>query len=113
MVAGYPNLYFTTGPNTGVGTTSVVYMIEKQVGYIMKAIKKAGTDKLIAPKQKVMDDFNEEIQGKLQGTVWAGDCKSYYKRDDGKIATLYPYNARTFRNRHKKLKNSEFEMSAK
>jgi len=113
MVAGYPNLYFTTGPNTGVGTTSVVYMIEKQVGYIMKAIKKAGTSKLIAPKQKVMDDFNEEIQGKLQGTVWAGDCKSYYKRDDGKIATLYPYNARTFRNRHKKLKNSEFEMRAK
>jgi cation diffusion facilitator CzcD-associated flavoprotein CzcO len=113
MIAGYPNLYFTTGPNTGVGTTSVVYMIEKQVGYIMQAIKKAGTTNLIAPKQQVMNDFNVEIQGRLQNTVWAGNCKSYYKREDGRIGTLYPYNARTFRNRHKKLKDHEFELTAK
>jgi cation diffusion facilitator CzcD-associated flavoprotein CzcO len=113
MIAGYPNLYFTTGPNTGVGTTSVVYMIEKQVGFIMQAIKKAGTKNLIAPKQKVMDEFNVEIQGKLQGTVWAGNCKSYYKREDGRIGTLYPYNARTFRNRHKRLKDHEFEIVSK
>jgi cation diffusion facilitator CzcD-associated flavoprotein CzcO len=113
MVAGYPNLYFTTGPNTGVGTTSVVYMIEKQVNYIMQAIKKTGTKKLISVKRQVMDDFNEEIQGKLQQTVWAGNCKSYYKREDGKIATLYPYNARTFRNRHKRLKTKEFDIISK
>jgi cation diffusion facilitator CzcD-associated flavoprotein CzcO len=113
MVTGYPNLYFTTGPNTGVGTTSVVYMIEKQVNYIIQAIKKSGNNKLISVKKSVMDNFNQEIQGKLQQTVWAGNCKSYYKREDGRIATLYPYNARTFRKRHRHLKTNEFEITEK
>ena len=103
MVAGYPNIFFTTGPNTGVGTTSVVYMIEKQVGFILQCIKKAGHTGLVAPTQRAQREFNDEIQEKLQGTVWAGNCKSYYKREDGKIATLYPYNARTFTKRHKKV----------
>ncbi|MCJ7815341.1 MAG: NAD(P)/FAD-dependent oxidoreductase, partial [Xanthomonadales bacterium] len=29
MVAGFPNYYFVTGPNTGVGSTSVIFMIEQ------------------------------------------------------------------------------------
>ena len=30
-VAGYPNLFFLVGPNTGLGHTSIVFMIESQI----------------------------------------------------------------------------------
>jgi len=110
-VAGFPNLFFTTGPNSGVGTTSVVYMIEKQVNYIIQAIKAAGADKLIEVRADVMNEYNDEIQSALQQTVWAAGCSSYYRRDDGKIATLYPYNARAFKRRHKKLKIDQYQIT--
>jgi hypothetical protein len=113
MVAGLPNAYFITGPNTGVGTTSVVYMIEQQVDYIMQCITKAGKNQLIAPTPQAMAEFNEGLQEKLQETVWAGSCSSYYKRPDGRIATLYPYNARTFRKRHRHIQWNDFQIHPK
>ena len=113
MVAGLPNAYFITGPNTGVGTTSVVYMIEQQVDYIMQCITKAGRNQLLAPTPQAMAEFNEDLQEKLQETVWAGSCSSYYKRPDGRIATLYPYNARTFRKRHRHIQWNDFQIHPK
>ena len=31
-VAGFPNLFLLIGPNTGLGHTSMIYMIESQTG---------------------------------------------------------------------------------
>ena len=41
FIPGMPNFYMTTGPNTGVGTTPVVYMIEAQLNLILQAIDSA------------------------------------------------------------------------
>src|SRR5436305_6059578 len=37
--AGFPNLFMLAGPNTGIGHTSLVYMIEAQLPYIVGALK--------------------------------------------------------------------------
>ena len=37
-VHGFPNLFFVVGPNTGLGHSSMVFMIESQVAYIRDAI---------------------------------------------------------------------------
>ena len=37
-VAGFPNLFVITGPNTGLGHNSLVYMIEAQLDYLMDAV---------------------------------------------------------------------------
>ena len=37
-VAGFPNLFFLLGPNTGLGHNSVVFMIESQIRYVADAI---------------------------------------------------------------------------
>ena len=42
-VADMPNLFFLLGPNTGLGHTSVVFMIEAQIHYVTEAI--AAVDK--------------------------------------------------------------------
>jgi cation diffusion facilitator CzcD-associated flavoprotein CzcO len=112
MVAGFPNYYFVTGPNTGVGSTSVIFMIEQQANLILACIKAAGLSKLIAPSAAAMRAYDQEIQGALSDTVWATSCSSWYKREDGRITILYPYNAMTFRRRHKKPKWADFEIEA-
>src|SRR3954447_26064471 len=37
-VAGFPNLLFVVGPNTGLGHSSMVYMIESHINYLMSAL---------------------------------------------------------------------------
>jgi cation diffusion facilitator CzcD-associated flavoprotein CzcO len=110
MVAGFPNYHFVTGPNTGVGSTSVIFMIEQSANMIINCIEAAGEDGLIAPKKEAMAAYDAEIQAALAGTVWATSCSSWYKRDDGHITILYPYNAQTFRRRHKTLRADHFEI---
>lgn len=110
FIPGMPNFYMTTGPNTGVGTTSVVYMIEAQLQLILQAIQAAGSDKLIQVSELANKRYNKKIRADLQQTVWAGDCQSWYKRPDGEIASLYPYNARTFMKDHRQLALQDFEV---
>lgn len=110
FIPGMPNFYMTTGPNTGVGTTSVVYMIEAQLNLILQAIDAAGNDRTIQVRESAHRRYNDDIRTALQNTVWAGDCLSWYKRADGEIASLYPYNARAFLKDHKHLVNKDFEL---
>jgi len=109
-IAGYPNYYMVTGPNTGVGTTSVVFMIEQEVDYILKLIDRAGSGNLISVRQAVQAEYNSAIHASLDGSVWASGCKSWYRRADGKITTLYPNNARTFKRQLQDLVIEDFEI---
>jgi cation diffusion facilitator CzcD-associated flavoprotein CzcO len=109
MVAGFPNYHFVTGPNTGVGSTSIIFMIEQACNMIMNCIEAAGSDGLIEPTETAMLEYDREIQAALAGTVWATSCSSWYKREDGYITILYPYSGQTFRRRHKKLHRQHFE----
>ena len=77
---------------------------------IVDCIRAAGEDGLIAPRNEAMLAYDREIQAALAGTVWATGCSSWYKRADGRITVLYPYDARTYRRRHKKLNISSFEL---
>ena len=38
-VAGFPNLFILIGPNTGLGHTSMIYIIESQVAYTLDALR--------------------------------------------------------------------------
>jgi cation diffusion facilitator CzcD-associated flavoprotein CzcO len=110
MVAGFPNYHFVTGPNTGVGSTSIIFMIEQSANMILDCIRAAGEDGLIAPREEAMQAYDREIQQALAGTVWATSCSSWYKRADGRITILYPFSAQTYRRRHRKLRREHFEV---
>ena len=110
FVPGLPNLYLMSGPNTGVGTTSVIYIIEAQLNLILQAIAAAGDDQLIEVTEAATGVYNSKLHKALQKTVWAGDCRSWYKREDGEIVTLYPHNARRFRREHSRLRRSDFQI---
>ncbi|MGB1251297.1 MAG: flavin-containing monooxygenase [Candidatus Promineifilaceae bacterium] len=108
--AGFPNYWFVTGPNTGVGTTSIVFMIEQATRYILECIKLADGGNLIEVKPNVEQAYNAEIQAALGETVWASGCKSWYMREDGRIAILYPYDARTWRKSMRRVNSADFQI---
>lgn len=110
MVPGFPNAYFVTGPNTGVGSTSVVYMIEAQIAYIIKCLAIAGRDKLLEPTEEAHAEFNRGLQRDLSQTVWATDCSSWYKDEEGRISTLYPRAGRKFSREKRRLHLSDFDI---
>ncbi|OBK17585.1 flavin-containing monooxygenase [Mycobacterium asiaticum] len=91
-VSGYPNLYFTFGPNSGPGHNSALVYMEAQIDYIVAAIStllKAGW-KSIDVRPEVQDRYNEDIQRRLQTTTWNSGCQSWYLTEDGFNATMYP-----------------------
>lgn len=91
-VAGMPNLFFLLGPNTGLGHTSVVFMIESQIRYVAQAIAavdRAGAQGL-APRRDAQDQFNTELQRDLERSVWnTGGCRSWYLDAHGNNRTLW------------------------
>ncbi|MDG4664673.1 NAD(P)/FAD-dependent oxidoreductase [Mycobacterium sp. 236(2023)] len=91
-VADMPNLFFLLGPNTALGHNSVVFMIESQIRYAGKAIaavEKAGAQ-VLAPTRAAQNDYNDELQDDLTGTVWnTGGCRSWYLDDHGVNRTLW------------------------
>lgn len=91
-VPGYPNLFTLLGPNTGLGHTSVILMIEAQIGYVMDALahmKRTGAASLeVLPE--VMKAYDAKIGKKLDRSVWASGCESWYLNDEGRNTTLYP-----------------------
>ncbi len=86
-VAGFPNFFFLYGPNTNLGHSSIIFMIECQVHYILKTIdllkRKGGS--AIEITHNSMGEFNRTIQQNLKRTAWAGSCNSWYKSAQGKI----------------------------
>ena len=112
-VAGFPNMFLVVGPNTGLGHSSMILMIEAQVNLIMESLKamKKKHAKLIDIKPQVQQEFNKEIQEKLSHTVWQnGGCHSWYQMKDGKNVTLWPGFTFTFMNRTKKFEEEKYEI---
>lgn len=101
-VAGFPNLFLLIGPNTGLGHTSMVFMIESQLRYVVDAITTARRQGLPAVEVRadVVDAYDAEIQQLLDGTVWtAGGCSSWYLDPSGRNSTLWPDFTFRFRRR--------------
>ena len=91
--AGFPNLFVLTGPNTGLGHTSQVFMIEAQIRYVLSALvhaRRHGIDR-IEVRPEAQAAYDRVVQRKMRRTVWVtGGCKSWYLDAEGRNVTLWP-----------------------
>jgi cation diffusion facilitator CzcD-associated flavoprotein CzcO len=87
----FPNFFMLGGPNTGLGHSSVIFMLESQLNYVTKAIRLAlKDDVLVEPKEHMAAKWSREIQAKLPGTVWGSGCSSWYLNAEGENTTIWP-----------------------
>ena len=96
--AGFPNLFMLYGPNTNLGSNSIIFMVEQQVNYIVKCISKLLKHELKAMEvnSDVLRAYNEKMQGDMAHTVWVGECDSWYKNAAGKVTNNWPNSATNY-----------------
>ena len=63
-VDGFPNWFFSVGPNSGVGSGSLLALIEYQVQYAVRAALKMQREglKTIEVKKAAVDDYDEYLE---------------------------------------------------
>ncbi|KUI29447.1 4-hydroxyacetophenone monooxygenase [Mycobacterium sp. IS-1742] len=113
-IAGYPNMFVLVGPNTGLGHSSMVYMIESQLNYVVDAITTMDKQGLhtVEVKQDALDVYNERLQRALNGSVWmTGKCASWYLDAHGNNTTLWPDFTFRFRNQTRRFDLDAYEVT--
>ncbi len=101
-IPGFPNFFMLLGPNTGLGHSSMVYMIESQIAHVRAAIRAmdAAGAATVEAEPEAFDAWNAEVDQRMQGTVWdVGGCSSFYIDATGRNATLWPDWTWRFRRR--------------
>lgn len=110
-VSGYPNLFVLQGPNTGLGHSSVILMIESQIEHIVKAVRylRTHTAASIEPRIEAQNAFVAHVDQGMAGTVWtSGGCKSWYLDANGRSSTLWHGFTFTFKRRVERFDPSEY-----
>jgi hypothetical protein len=103
------------GPNTNQGC--ILYMIEQQVGYIVRQVERANAERLawIDVKADVMAAFNVRIQEEIRGVeVWQAECGNdyYYKSASGRFVTQWPNSMDAFRHATTQSDSAAYESAA-
>jgi hypothetical protein len=111
-VSGYPNMFFTFGPNSGPGHSSALVYMEAQIDYIVEAISLVVEGDLhsVDVRQDVQDAYNEDMQRKLAKTTWNSGCSSWYLTEDGFNATMFPGFATQYVNQLRGVEQGDFTM---
>ncbi|HQU26614.1 MAG TPA: NAD(P)/FAD-dependent oxidoreductase [Acidimicrobiales bacterium] len=88
---GFPNLFMLGGPNTGLGHSSVVFMMESQLHYVTEAVSRAlAEDALIEPTAEAARAWTGRLRERLPATVWGTGCASWYLTEAGVNTTIWP-----------------------
>jgi cation diffusion facilitator CzcD-associated flavoprotein CzcO len=113
-VAGFPNLFIITGPNTGLGHNSLVYMIEAQLEYLMDALRvmdQRGATR-VEVRRAAQEAYNDDLQSRMDRTVWnSGGCSSWYIDANGKNTTIWPDFTWRFRRQTRRFDAAAYELT--
>ncbi|MGH3368133.1 MAG: flavin-containing monooxygenase, partial [Nocardioidaceae bacterium] len=110
-VSGFPNLFLLVGPNTGLGHSSMVFMIERQVDYVMQALGLLEDENaaFVDVRESAQDEFVEWAQTRLGGSVWDG-CNSWYVDENGRNFTIWPHFTWKYWLNTRKLRRDEYDV---
>lgn len=112
--AGFPNLLFIIGPNTGLGNSSMILMIESQLNYLADFLRQldvlGGRTALVA-RPSAVNAWNLGIQRRMERTVWnTGGCDSWYLDSEGRNTTAWPGTTAEFRRVTRRVDLQEYQV---
>ncbi|KXH60271.1 hypothetical protein CSAL01_03091 [Colletotrichum salicis] len=90
-----PNFFPILSAQSGVGSGSLLILMEQQIAYVTKCIQKCIREgyKSIVVKDEAVKSFLQYADNYFDRTVYTGSCKSWYKNGasgKAKIRTLWP-----------------------
>ena len=113
-VAGFPNLFLLYGPNSNLGHSSIVYMLESQMNYVLdalRALRRTGATELEV-RAGAQAAYNAELQERLERTVWnSGGCGSWYFDRTGRNSIQWPGLTFEFRRRTRSFDAAAYRLA--
>ncbi|KAM0588527.1 hypothetical protein ACHAQF_003345 [Verticillium nonalfalfae] len=93
-VDGFPNFFLIGGPNSGLGSGSLLAVLEAQADYAIKMIRKLQKEDYATCeiRPELVADFSRYIDEYFKQTVYTEDCSSWYRSYDkgDRIVGLWP-----------------------
>ncbi|MCW2791927.1 MAG: dependent oxidoreductase [Nocardioides sp.] len=111
-VPGFPNLFCIYGPNTNLGGSSIIAMMEAQAGYVAQVARRLadGEARVVGVRPEVADAYDREMQSRLATSAWAG-CSSWYV-DGPRITTNWPGLVGEYQRRTAEVDWADLEVTA-
>ncbi|MEU3979502.1 NAD(P)/FAD-dependent oxidoreductase [Streptomyces sp. NPDC026672] len=111
---GFPNFMTIIGPNTGLGNSSMILMIESQLNYLADYLRQLG---VLGPRAALdarpgaVRAWNDRVQERMRRTVWSnGGCTSWYLDANGRNTTVWPGTTTEFRRATRRVDLAEYEV---
>ncbi len=113
-IHNFPNMFMLYGPNTNLGHSSIIYMLESQFAYILSAIKSVQRNNVryLNLRKRIEIDFNETLQQRLKASIWASGCSSWYQNSAGKVISNWPDFTFKYRRLCKRFDLNHYELTS-
>ncbi|WP_328900623.1 NAD(P)/FAD-dependent oxidoreductase [Streptomyces sp. NBC_00441] len=112
--AGFPNWMTIIGPNTGLGNSSMILMIESQLNYMadyLRQLNLLGGKAALDARPSAVNTWNRRVQERMKRTVWnTGGCTSWYLDANGRNTTVWPGTTSEFRKATRTVDVSEYQV---
>ncbi|MGW7378792.1 flavin-containing monooxygenase [Streptomyces sp. NPDC054794] len=112
--AGFPNWMTIIGPNTGLGNSSMILMIESQLNYMADFVRQLGVlggRVALDARPGAVQAWNDTVQERMRRTVWStGGCTSWYLDASGRNTTIWPGTTSEFRRATRRVDLAEYEV---
>ncbi|MET8138137.1 MULTISPECIES: NAD(P)/FAD-dependent oxidoreductase [unclassified Streptomyces] len=112
--AGFPNWMTIIGPNTGLGNSSMILMIESQLNYMadfLRQLDVLGGRAALDARPGAVDAWNSRVQERMKRTVWnTGGCTSWYLDANGVNTTVWPGTTTEFRGATRRVDLGEYDV---
>lgn len=108
-VPDFPSFFLVYGPNTNLGGSSILTMMEAQAAYIVELVRGVvARGGAAVCRREAEERFDAEMQRRLAGTVWAS-CTSWYRDANGRIAANWPGTVAEYQQRTAVVDWADFE----
>ncbi|SPM32530.1 Predicted flavoprotein CzcO associated with the cation diffusion facilitator CzcD [Mycobacterium rhizamassiliense] len=100
-VPGFPNMFLIYGPNTNLGSSSIILMMEQQARYIRQIteeLARGGGSRAFEVWRAVEQAYDDGVQSRLDSGVWT-TCDSWYRTATGRVTTNWPGLVREYQRR--------------
>jgi cation diffusion facilitator CzcD-associated flavoprotein CzcO len=106
----FPNFFMLSGPNTGTGHTSQIFMIESQLNYVLDALDlledDPGTVAEVLPS--VAQAYADDLQRRMRRTVWSSGCASWYQNSSGRNVAMWPDYTLVYRRQTRRFDPTDY-----
>lgn len=106
-VPGFPNFFVLYGPNTNLGSNSILFMLESQISYVRQLV--AATQGLgwgaVEVTEVAQEKWRQTIDDASGATAWLQGCQSWYTVE-GVNTNNWPFSSWRY---HSMMRNVDLE----